>query len=108
MRRVALLYDDTIRPETTGVYCRRALGELVASGRISEVEHFRPADLPRLVQEPGRWDLIIAVDDGLDYDLPINVAPVAWWAIDTHLDFERALRRASQASWTFAAQKNGA
>ena len=24
--RVALIYDDTARPETTGTYCRRALG----------------------------------------------------------------------------------
>lgn len=24
--RVALLFDNTLRPETTGIYCRRALG----------------------------------------------------------------------------------
>ena len=39
IRRVALIYDDRARPETTGVYCRRALERLV------EVEHFRPDEL---------------------------------------------------------------
>lgn len=106
--RVALLFDNALRPETTGIYCRRALGELVQIGRLTEVEHFLPSDLPRLVRERGRWDLLVAVDDGLDYELPTDVAPLAYWAIDTHLDFERSLRRAKHATWTFAAQKNGA
>lgn len=107
MTRIALLFDNTLRPETTGIYCQRALRELAHASRITEVEHILPADLPRLVQERGRWDLIIAVDDGLAYDLPQDVAPVAYWAIDTHLDFERSLRRARQATWTFAAQQRG-
>ena len=108
MSRVALLFDNTQRPETTGVYCRRALGQLVQSGRITEVEHFLPGETSRLKSSPTCWDLIIAVDDGLDYDLPTDVAPVVWWAIDTHLEFDRSLRRARQARWTFAAQRNGA
>ena len=29
IRRVAVIYDDRERPETTGVYCRRALESLV-------------------------------------------------------------------------------
>ncbi|REK31796.1 MAG: glycosyltransferase, partial [Planctomycetota bacterium] len=33
--------------------------------------------------------------------------PSVWWAIDTHLDFERCLGKARQADFTFAAQKNG-
>jgi GT2 family glycosyltransferase/2-polyprenyl-3-methyl-5-hydroxy-6-metoxy-1,4-benzoquinol methylase/tetratricopeptide (TPR) repeat protein len=107
MSRVALLFDNTQRPETTGVYCRRALEELTRSGRIAGIEHILPSDLARLQAEKNRWDLIIAVDDGLDYDLPADTAPVVWWAIDTHLEFERSLRRARQARWTFAAQKNG-
>ena len=39
IRRVAVIYDDRDRPETTGVYCRRALESLV------EVVHFRADDL---------------------------------------------------------------
>jgi hypothetical protein len=38
IQRVALIFDGTARPETTGVYCRRALGSLV------EVEHFLPTE----------------------------------------------------------------
>ena len=34
IRRVALIFDHKARPETTGVYCHRALGPLVA------VEHY--------------------------------------------------------------------
>ncbi len=41
--RVAIIYDDTARPETTGVYCRRALGEL------ADVEHFLPTEMDRLL-----------------------------------------------------------
>src|SRR5437667_99589 len=36
LRRVALIFDDRRRPDTTGVYVRRALAELV------EVVHFPP------------------------------------------------------------------
>ena len=36
IRRVALIFDNTQRPETTGTYCLRALKGLV------EVEHFQP------------------------------------------------------------------
>lgn len=51
IRRVALIYDDRERPETTGVYCRRALESLV------DVVHFRP-------------DEVNAVPDhGFDFDL---------------------------------------
>ncbi|MBX3436539.1 MAG: glycosyltransferase [Planctomycetaceae bacterium] len=106
--RVAVLFDDRCRPETTGVYCHRALQELAGCGRVTEVDHIRPLDLSRSDAPADRWDLIIAVDDGLDYDLPSAVAPTAWWAIDTHLNFKRAWQRARQARWTFAAQRNGA
>ena len=40
-RRVAVIYDDRDRPETAGVYCRRALEGLV------DVTHFRPDQLAR-------------------------------------------------------------
>jgi hypothetical protein len=57
MTRVALLFDNTLRRETTGFYCRRALGKLAEAGRIAEVEHFLPDDIPRLLSEERRWDL---------------------------------------------------
>ena len=34
MMRVGVVFDNTVRPETTGVYCYRALGELASAGRL--------------------------------------------------------------------------
>ena len=39
IRRVAVIFDNDARPETTGFYCRRALGSIL------EVEHFTPSEL---------------------------------------------------------------
>jgi 2-polyprenyl-3-methyl-5-hydroxy-6-metoxy-1,4-benzoquinol methylase len=99
-RRVAIAFDDRIRPETTGVYCRKALKSL------AEVEFFHPdaiASIPR-----NGFDLYLVIDDGLDYAWPADLHPCAYWAIDTHMDFDRCLRRARQFDFVFAAQKDGA
>ncbi len=79
IRRVALIYDDRARPETTGVYCLRALGRLV------EVEHFQPDELEQVPREG--FDLFLNIDDGFPYHLPSDLRPCAWWAIDTHVNF---------------------
>jgi O-antigen biosynthesis protein len=97
--RVALIFDNLARPETTGVYCRRALGRLV------DVEHFLPSETVRIAR--NEFDLYLAIDDGLNYPFPRDLRPFAYWAIDTHLDFARALRRAGQCDFVFAAQKEG-
>src|SRR5579872_1054760 len=100
IERVAVIFDNTARPDTTGVYCRRALGQLV------EVEHFLPSDLDRLSRE--KFDLYLAIDDGLDYAIPADLHPSAYWAIDTHLNFGREQERARQFDVVFAAQRDGA
>ena len=98
--RIALIYDDTVRPETTGVYCRRALE------KFTEVEHFRPSDFPRLPS--SNFDLYLNIDDGLRYHLPEGLHPTACWVIDTHLDFAWSLTKARGFDFAFAAQKDGA
>ena len=85
---------------TTGVYCRRAL-EGMAS-----VKHLLPEALEST--SASDFDLFLAIDDGLPYDVPDRLRPSAWWAIDTHLDFDRCLRRAQGADLVFAAQRSGA
>jgi hypothetical protein len=100
VQRVALIFDDTARPETTGVYCLRALESLVA------VEYFRPTDLGR-VSRAG-FDLYLNIDDGLRYALPADLRPAAWWAIDTHMDFDWCLTRSHDFDFVFAAQRDGA
>ncbi|QDT76779.1 SPBc2 prophage-derived glycosyltransferase SunS [Gimesia maris] len=106
MQRVAVIFDNTLRPETTGTYCRRALGELVQAGKIATVEHFLPTELAHVSQD--QFDLFLYIDDGLDWSIPDHLRPAAWWAIDTHLNFERCLQKAVQADFTFAAQRDGA
>jgi hypothetical protein len=97
---VALIFDDQTGPETTGVNCRRALEGLV------QVEHFAPTGLD---QVPRRgFDLYLNIDDGLRYRLPPDLRPVAWWAIDTHLNFDWCLERAHEFDFVFAAQRDGA
>src|SRR5271156_4896806 len=86
IRRVALIFDSVQRPETTGVYCLRALSRLV------EVEHFQPGELD-LVPRDG-FDLYLNIDDGMRYRLPADLHPSAWWAIDTHMDFAWCLQKA--------------
>ena len=81
IQRVAIIFDNKSRPETTGVYCRRALGQMV------QVEHFLPSERSRIPRQG--FDLYLNIDDGLRYNLPPELRPSAFWAIDTHLDFDR-------------------
>jgi hypothetical protein len=100
IQHLAIIFDDTTRPETTGVYCLRALQRLV------HVEHFRPSDLERI--PANDFDLFLQIDDGLQYGHPPNLRPCAWWAIDTHVNFEWCLSKARAFDFVFAAQRDGA
>jgi hypothetical protein len=100
IQSVAIIYDDEVRPDTTGVYCRRALGQLV------QVEHFRPTELSRIPS--GRFDLYLNIDDGLRYRLPADLRPCAWWAIDTHLDLDWYRTKGPDFDLIFTAQRDGA
>src|SRR5829696_3745192 len=98
--RVCVIYDDRDRPETTGGYCLGALRELCTTA------HVRPDRAGAL--DPADFDLFVRVDDGISHTLPDTLRPLAWWAIDTHLDFDRCLAQARTADLTFAAQRPGA
>jgi glycosyltransferase involved in cell wall biosynthesis len=97
---VALIYDDTERPDTTGVYCRRALEQL------TRVDHFRRSEIGS-IPEKG-YDLYLNIDDGLRYRIPVHLRPSAWWMIDTHMDFPWYRAKAPDFDFTFAAQREGA
>ena len=98
--KVALIFDNQPRPETTGFYCRRALGKL------ADVEHLLPDELDHV--PANLFDLFVLVDDGLDYPIPDCLRPKAAWVIDTHVDLRRSLARFGDADYLFAAQRNGA
>lgn len=99
VQRVALLFDNSARPDTTGLYCRRALGNMM------EVEHFLPQEAAGI--PAAQFDLFLQVDDGLRFTLPPQLKPSALWLIDTHIDFQAALAKAQAADFVFAAQRNG-
>jgi hypothetical protein len=99
-QRVALIFDNRIRPDTTGWYCLRALQALV------KVEHFLPAQIDEVPRHD--FDLYLNIDDGLRYRLPADLRPCAWWAIDTHLDFPWYAQKAPDFDFVFAAQRDGA
>jgi hypothetical protein len=100
MTKVAIIYDHLTRPETTGVYCLRALAGM------AQVEQVHPSQLEK-IRRTG-FDLYLFVDDGFAYPLPRDLRPQAYWDIDTHIDFARELERAAGADFVFAAQRNGA
>jgi GT2 family glycosyltransferase/tetratricopeptide (TPR) repeat protein len=97
---VAVIFDNQARPDTTGVYCRRALGQLC------RVEHFLPGELGRIPRQG--FDLYVNIDDGLEYRLPADLRPAALWAIDTHLNLPWYLTKAADFDFVFAAQRDGA
>src|SRR5262245_11606970 len=98
--RVAIVFDDIARPDTTGVYCRRALGQLV------EVEHFLPTELSRIPRQG--FDFYLNIDDGLEYRWPNDLHPCAWWAIDTHLNLPWYVEKGQDFDFVFTAQRDGA
>ena len=100
IRRVALIFDNKARPETTGVYVRRALDGLV------EIEHYLPSEMSRIPR--AGFDLYLSIDDGLEYRLAPDLRPCAWWAIDTHLNFDWCRAKAQDFDLVFAAQRDGA
>ncbi len=100
IRRVAVIFDDQARPDTTGVYCRRALETLV------ETVHFRPGELEAIPRQG--FDLYLNIDDSFRYLLPPALRPCAWWAIDTHLNPDWCVEKARHSDLAFAAQRDGA
>jgi FkbM family methyltransferase len=100
IQKVAIIFDDKVRPDTTGFYCRRALGKLV------EIEHFLPSEVSRIPRKA--FDLYLNIDDGLEYRLPPDLHPSAWWAIDTHLNYTWSRDRSQSFDFIFTAQKDGA
>lgn len=98
--KLAIVFDNRSRPETTGFYCRRALA------RQTDIEHLLPEELQAIPS--GLFDWYLFVDDGLDYPIPDYLRPRAAWLIDTHLRFDRLLERFGHAELLFAAQRDGA
>ncbi len=70
IHRVALIFDARLRPDTTGVYVRKALAGLV------QVDHYQPERVDRI---PGiGFDLYLSIDDDTEHRLPGHLRPRAY------------------------------
>ena len=99
--RVALIFDSVQRPETTGVYCHRAL-------RPSGRGHAFPARV-NWNAFPGRASTFTSISTmACAITCRRSCRPGAWWAIDTHLDFAWCREKAHGFDLVFAAQRDGA
>ena len=98
--RVAIIFDNLVRCDTTGTHCLHALRQ------IANVRHFLPAEIDRIPTDC--FDLYLNIDDGLRYRLPQGLRPAAFWAIDTHMDFPWYEKKAPDFDWVFCAQRDGA
>jgi GT2 family glycosyltransferase/tetratricopeptide (TPR) repeat protein len=99
---IAIIFDDTVRPDTTGIYCRRALEEL------SHVTHALPNQTEHLTLRTGdySYSFFLNIDDWFQYRLPRSLRPSAWWAIDTHMDIDWYVAKAPDFDMVFTAQRN--
>jgi hypothetical protein len=98
--KIAIVFDSQNRPDTTGVYCQRAL-----QGK-HEVDHFLPDQMDQI--RPDQYDLFMNIDDGRSYRFRPDLHPSLFWAIDTHVKPERCQSKAKDFDLVFCAQRPGA
>jgi hypothetical protein len=67
---VAVIFDDRLRPDTTGVHCRSALRELV------EVAHFHTEQRHEIPS--SGFDLYLSIDDDSEHAMPSRLRPLAF------------------------------
>jgi spore maturation protein CgeB len=97
--RIAIIYDNKLRPDCTGEHCKRSIRNKHA------VTHFQPEQVRDI--EAG-YDLYLNIDDGLRYTLPLHLRPSAFWAIDTHFHYKWLLHKSRTFDHVFAVHKDGA
>lgn len=90
------------RVDTTGSYVLGAVIDLLGRDAVTFVD---PVQFD--CQFDTDYDLYLAVDDDGEWTFPEAWQPCAVWLCDTHMDFNKRLRRAAQFNYTFAAQWDG-
>jgi predicted SAM-dependent methyltransferase len=98
--KIAIVFNKAQRPDTTGVFCLRALRQK------HEVSHFEPEEMPGI--HPDAYDLFMNIDDGRSYRFRPDLHPSLFWAIDTHVKPERCQEKARGFDFVFCAQRRGA
>lgn len=86
------------RPDTVGFYVNAALKRM--GHEVTHIDPFKDG-------VPKGADLFFMVDDGNAYELPHKLSgPMAFWAIDTHINMPQQLMKSKHADVVFTAQKN--
>lgn len=99
--RLALIFNKE-REDTIGRYFESAARHL----KISH-DHYWTSDS----DIPKNYDLYLRIDHGdYKYDIPAELRPSAFYAIDTHLDkpYKKIREQAVHYDYVFCAQKSGA
>ena len=100
--KIALIYDKHSEA-TTGAYIEK----VIRQARL-EYSHF---GISQAVQAKEKFDLYLRIDHGdYKYDLPEQLRPAVFYAIDTHLPkpYKKISRQAKHYDVIFCAQKQGA
>lgn len=101
--RIAICYEDRVRPDSTGIYLLSALRDLG-----HQVDHYT-SDKTLLI--PDAYDFYLRVDDGLPQRTAWNpkLHPSAYYVIDTHIESDWRIKMANDAmfDYIFCCQKAG-
>jgi len=101
---IAIIYDNTIRPDTTGIYFKKGLEEMEGVS----IDHYNSKSyLDDSIQD--KYDLYLCIDDGFDKNKPIRIyksGVTAFYAIDTHLTFKSKVLKAKLYDFVFCAQRD--
>jgi len=101
--KIALVFNKD-REGTTGFYIERILKD---SPHL-KVDHFNTSDVGNIQPE---YDLYCRIDHGdYQHDLPLNLKPKVFWALDTHLKHpsRKIVRQAVNYDLVFCALKQSA
>lgn len=101
---IALYYNSDIRNNGTAVLCWDALKRGLEQSDL--IRYSRPG--PDKTIESREHALHIMIDDGRDDIDWTPPKPNAFWAIDTHLGYDRRLEWGKRFDHVFTAQKSGA
>ncbi|MDE2015961.1 MAG: glycosyltransferase [Patescibacteria group bacterium] len=98
MLKLGLIFNNSLRKDTTGNYCLTAFKEM---GDMA-VEHLMPGQ-----PSADEKDWYLVIDDGVPFDWSyLQGKKTAYWAIDTHLGLNERLANAAHCQKIFIAQKN--
>lgn len=102
--KILFTSEDRVRPDSTGVYFRRAFEETLGKDNVLFMYN------EDLHKAPSGLDLYVKVDDGLStHRFPDHLHPSCYYIIDTHIDYKWRYELAGEAKFDklYFAQNEG-